>query len=158
MIALGHNALAQHHLGPTVLPKNIALGLENSPGFPEQFESMFQGVGDVEMGHGGPERCLLMLIGVIVQYDKVADKGDFFAHLAIEFSDVRVTTAMMRKHLHQADNGSHDQMDTGGFHWLYETRRQPDGNAVFIPMVLSLTRFKPNHSRIGQYFSFRIAG
>src|SRR5688572_2889837 len=158
------DSLAQHDLDPGILGEQFVGNAEHAPGLAEQFEPVPQCVGNLHGTATAPERRVLAARHVIVEHDEIPDVLELVVGLVVVFVDVRLTDAVARKHLHQADDAALDEMDAGGLEGFDEATGQSDGDTVASPGLAALPRAELDDPRleerlaldIGQQFSLRL--
>ena len=88
----------------------------------------------------------------IMQNNEVSDVFRFGAHFRVVLPYRALFDAEIREHKQQPHNAILNKMDAGGLQRLNEATRQAYGYAVFIPVLLSLTRCEANRAWIDQRF------
>ena len=86
---------------------------------------------------------------MVVHDNEVTDVPKLSGHLIIELGAISLLDSAIRKELHEANDASLNEMDAGGFHGFNEAGREANGDAVFHPVLLTLSRLKANDPRFG---------
>ena len=103
----------------------------------ERFRNVHRSVPAPEFGVGP--------IGQMVVHDnEVTDVPKLGGHLIVELGAITLLDSTIGKELHEPNDASLNEMDAGGFHRFNEAGREANGDAVFYPVLLTLSRLKAN--------------
>ena len=103
----------------------------------ERFRNIHRTVPAPEFGVGP--------IGQMVVHDnEVTDVPKLGGHLIIELGAITLPDSTIGKELHEPNDASLNEMDAGGFHRFNEAGREANRDAVFHPVLLTLSRLKAN--------------
>ena len=103
----------------------------------ERFRNVHRTVPAPEFGVGP-------ICQMVVHDNEVTDVPKLCGHLIIELGAISLLDSAIRKELHEPNDASLNQMDAGGFHGFNEAGREANCDAVFHPVLLTLSRLKAN--------------
>ena len=144
-----HDALTHHYCCPACFGEKLVIFTEDLAIQAEQVRLFGQGFGYGHVAAIIPERAVIAAGGIIVQDQKIADAGIFFAGQAVECIFLRLCDTIEREQRDELVYTRIDQVDRRRFQWFHKTCGKAQSDDVFIPELFPASRREPQIVGIG---------